>query len=229
MRYPVCILLLLLGLLVSFPAEAAAPAKKEALADQVRKAIEDGKKFLRDQQVVTGDGQGHWEVDINSKGRRGGWTSLALLALLNAGEPSHSPVIQRGLKFLRDVEPSDTYVVGLQTMVFVEAGYPQDLARIQRNVDWLVQSRVFRNKELLGWGYKAGSQSADNSNTQYALLGLWAGRTSGAKINRDVWQSIRDFYVANQEASGGWFYIPTFRTPSLTMTTSSSCRRTALH
>jgi hypothetical protein len=216
---PVLVLFLLPA---AIPGQPGKPAK-ESLADQVRKAIDQGKKFLRDQQVVTADGQGHWEVDLNSKGRPGGWSSLALLALLNAGEEPKSQVIQRGLRYLRTVDPTDTYVVGLQTMVFVEAGFPEDLARIQRNVDWLVNARVRRGKELQGWGYRGSSPGADNSNTQYALLGLWAGRLGGAKIDKEVWESIRDFYTRTQEPAGGWYYIPAYRSPTLTMTTAGLC------
>ncbi|OAI47934.1 hypothetical protein AYO44_08340 [Planctomycetaceae bacterium SCGC AG-212-F19] len=223
MKYLVFAALLAILLISGMPIAAAPPAGKDNLAEQVRKAIEEGKKFLRAQQVDVDDVTGHWEIDINSKGRRGGWTSLALLALLNAGEDPKSKVVQRGLTYLRTIEPADTYVVGLQTMVFAEAGFPQDLARIQRNVDWLVQSRVTRGIELLGWGYRAGGQSADNSNTQYALLGLWAGRAAGARIDRTVWESIRDFYVRTQDDSGGWFYIPAYRTATLTMSTAGVC------
>jgi hypothetical protein len=222
MKYPVFAVLFALLLAVALPIDAAPPAK-ENLAEQVRKAIEEGKKFLRNQQVEVDDVTGHWEIDINSKGRRGGWTSLALLALLNAGEDPKAKVIQRGLTFLRGVEPADTYVVGLQTMVFAEAGDPKDLARIQRNVDWLVQARVMRGGELLGWGYRSGGASADNSNTQYALLGLWAGHTAGAKINRDVWESIRAFYTRTQQADGGWYYIPAYPNSTSTMTTAGVC------
>jgi hypothetical protein len=215
----------LLALMFAAPSFAyAAKPPKEELADQVRKAIEHGKSFLAGKQVVNED-KGDWEVDINAKARHGGWTSLALLALLNAGQDPNSPVIQRGLRFLRGVEPKDTYVVGLQTMVFVEAGFPQDLARIQRNVDWLVGARVFAGKELVGWTYGAKPLReglADNSNTQYALLGLWAGRSAGAKINRDVWESIRDFYVRTQHDNGGWHYIPDYA-PTLTMTVAGLC------
>jgi len=201
----------------------AAPPPKEELVDQVRKAIDNGKTFLRRQQVETADGQGHWEVDLNSKGRHGGWTCLALLALLNAGEEPKAPIIQRGLKYIREIDSNDTYVVGLQTLVFAEAGFPQDLARIQRNVDWLVKARVMSGNSLLGWGYRATGPGTDNSNTQYALLGLWAGRTAGATVSRDVWESVRDFYVRTQEVNGGWYYIPAFRSPTMTMTTAGVC------
>lgn len=222
MQYPV--FATLLGLLVfAGSSQTAPPPPKPELAEQVRKAIEEGKKFLRNQQVEVDEATGHWEIDINAKARKGGWTSLAVLALLNAGEDPKAKVVQRAMNYLRTVEPYDTYVVGLQTMAFVEAGDPKDLIRIQRNVDWLVKTRVMQGNDLLGWGYRAGGASADNSNTQYALLGLWAGKSAGAKVDRAVWESIRQFYVNNQDASGGWYYIPQYRTPTLTMSTAGVC------
>src|SRR5205823_12172842 len=99
-----------------------------------RVAIRRGVQFLRDQQTPAGN----WEIDgIIAASRPGGETALVLLALLNAGVKPDDPAVDRGLKFLRTVAPHDTYVVGLQTMVFAAAGKPADLVLIQRNVDWL--------------------------------------------------------------------------------------------
>ena len=101
---------------------------EEPLADQVRKSIDRGVQFLRTQQHRERD---NWEITVESTayagGYPGGWTSLALLALLNAGVPPDDPLIQRGLVYLRTVEPKQTYVVGLQTMVFALAA--QDIDR----------------------------------------------------------------------------------------------------
>ena len=76
---------------------------------------------------------------------------------------------------LRIIPPSKTYVVALQTMVFAQAGDGQDRERIQRNVDWLVKT-----KGVNGWSY-GGEKTGlpDNSNTQYALLGLHEGIVAG--------------------------------------------------
>ncbi|MBL8796606.1 MAG: DUF4159 domain-containing protein [Planctomycetia bacterium] len=203
--------------------QAAQPGKEE-LVEQVRKAIEDGKKFLRQQQVVVGDGTGHWEVDVNSAGHGGGWTCLTMLALLNAGEKPEAEVVKRGLKYLREQgTPRKTYAVALQTMVFAEAGDPQDKARIQKNVDWLVESRVLKGGQLIGWGYEEKSISADNSNTQYALLGLWAGKQAGAKIDQKTWEAIRDFYLRTQQQDGSWTYRGDVPMVSMTMTVAGLC------
>src|SRR5262249_6857455 len=111
---------------------------KELLVDRVRKSMDRGIQFLRDQEK----GRGNWEVDQLSFLIEGGWTSLALLALLNAGVPPDDPIIDRGLRYLRTVQPKNTYVDSLQAMVFAEAGRTEDRVRIQRNVNWLIQSMI---------------------------------------------------------------------------------------
>src|SRR5438874_4501720 len=106
------------------PAGRPADRPKEPLVEQVRTAIERGIRFLRQRQQVHGDGSGDWENDSAMLLKSGGSTTLALLALLNAGVKPDDPLVQRGLVYLRSLKPSDTYVVGLQTMVFAEIGHP---------------------------------------------------------------------------------------------------------
>src|SRR5258708_33069919 len=94
-------------------------------------------------------------------------------------------------------------------MVFALAGRNEDRERIQLNVDWLIRARVMDGPTLLGWGYHTaatGSRQKDNSNAQYAVLGLHEGKVAGAKIDRDVWVSIRDFYARTQQVGGSWGY-----------------------
>jgi hypothetical protein len=201
----------------------AAP-KEEPLVNKVRDAIDRGVQYLRDVER----GNGHWEVDgVQSQGRKGGWSCLAMLALLNAGVKPDDPIIERGLKFLRDVKPEHTYVVGLQTMVFAAAGRPEDRERIQRNADWLIEAAFDKRGGFAGWSYgnKRGfGGNGDNSNTQYALLGLHEAHLAGAKIDRKYWKAIRDYYVQTQRPDGGWGYAPHFNNgATLTMTTAGLC------
>ena len=213
-------LVLTLALGLALPVRAA-EKPREPLVDQVGKAIEAGIRYLRDQEK----GAGNWEaVDKASIGMKGGWTSLAMLALLNAGVSPEDPLLLRGLEYLRHVEPQWTYVVSLQTMAFVEMGRNEDRQRIQRNVDWLIQGMVRKDGKFIGWTYRHTDTSlTDNSNTQYALLGLHAGRVAGAKIEREVWQAIQDYYVASQKPDHGWYYSPSMTQTTLTMTTAGLC------
>jgi hypothetical protein len=193
----------------------AADPRPEPLVDQVRAAMENGVRYLKGAQRGR-----NWEGEVNIPTQvTGGTTALVLLALLNCGVRPDDPVVQRGADYLRGLEPQFTYSVGLQTMVFAEVGDPKDLARIQRNVDWLIAARRMDGKDLRGWTYTAEGGGADNSNSQYALLGLHAGKQAGAAVSQAVWQSIYEFYHASQQPDGGWIYSDRLNQgTSLTMT-----------
>lgn len=219
---------LMLGILAGFLALGQIPVAKgfqdprkggENLVEDVKKAIEKAIQFLKDQE----QGRGNWEIDGEAGARRGGWSSLAMLALLNAGIKPDEPIIQRGLAYLRGLAPEQTYTVGLQTMVFAQAGQPQDKPLIQRNVDWLVKSRIpSREGRTGGWGYGSGQGSPDNSNTQYALLGIHEGLKAGAAVQERVLKDIQMDLLSSQQADGGWSYRNEPFT-SLTMTTAGLC------
>jgi hypothetical protein len=212
-------LILVVFAAVGFTAPPLARPKEE-LAERVRSAIKRGVEFLKDKE----NGQGKWEQDLEGTHRPGGWTSLAMLALLNAGVPPDDPVIQRGLKTLRAIPPSKTYVVGLQTMVFAQVADPVDRDRIQRNVDWLMKSRLEN-----GWTYGSLQDNAgfaDYSNTQYALLGIHEGIRAGVRVSEDDLRAIRALYLRGQNRDGSWSYrvggganFP----PRLTMTSAGAC------
>jgi hypothetical protein len=195
-------------------------ARVEPLVNRVKDAIDKGIGFLREKEAGTGD----WDhVDKGSVAYPGGWTCLATLALLNAGVKPSDPMIQRSLRFIRNVQSEQTYVVSLQTMVLAEINSNEDRQRIQNNVDWLLRARVMDGAGLRGWTYNMTAGFPDNSNTQYALLGLHAGHTAGAKIDRQVWASIRDYYVRSQLPDGSWPYRPDAPMQRFTMTTAGLC------
>ena len=207
---------------------AADPPVPEPLVERVRAALDNGVRFLRTEQQPAG----HWEHDrsgiLIGMSRPNGMTCLAMLALLNSGVRPDDPKVQRGLEYLRKIDFSsstDTYIVGLQTMVFAEVGDPKDLPRGQRNVDWLIKARVFRDGKMRGWGYNQNTPGTDNSNSQYALLGLYAGKQAGAKIEEAVWDSIFRYYKDSQTPDGGWVYSFDYNSGSatLTMTVAGLC------
>ena len=145
MRSPLCCLCLMVCVLLGTAAPSAEPARVEdKLVEQVRKAIDRGKQFLIGQEKR----RGSWEVDVE---RPGGWTALVLLALLNSGVAPTDDVIKRGLEYLRTVEPSQTYVVGLQTMVFAQAGAAVDRERIRsmRSPQWSAGWKRVRRRNRL--------------------------------------------------------------------------------
>jgi hypothetical protein len=186
------------------------PKPEDELVNKVRDAIRRGVAYLKKQQTPRGDWEGvvlKFLADMD-----GGATALVTLALLNCGEKPDDPAMARALDYLRALPPRKTYVVGLQNMVFAEARQAKDLPRIQQNANWLIDRAIgYRGGEgrLEGWSYP-GNSIADNSNTQYALLGLYAAKAAGAKIDDKHWKAIQDFYTRTQAkptpTTGTWSY-----------------------
>jgi Domain of unknown function (DUF4159) len=190
--------LFLAAIALLIPASAA--RAEEALAQKVRQSLNAGVDYLtKAQKPRGGGGEWSWENDTLTLLQPGGTSCLAMLALLTAGVPADDAAVVRGLPYIRGLKPQHTYVVGLQTMVLAELGVTKDLNQIQTNVEWLLSAAVRSGGKLQGWSYTANSNNrADNSNTQYALLGLWAGRQAGATIDRAKWDEIQEFFKLSQ-------------------------------
>jgi len=109
---------------------------------------------------------------------------------------------------LRTVKPQHTYVVSLQTQVFCKANQKKDADLIKANVQWLEDAAAWNGGKLQGWSYTANSGNrADNSNTRYAVSGLYAAHQAGFKMKAEkTWEAIRDYYVTTQMADGSWHY-----------------------
>ncbi len=127
-------LALLLTLGIAAPTNA-----EEPLVNKVKSAIDNGVRFLRELENEKGNFEHTW---MYANQRKGGVTALAVVALLNCGVPPDDPLIQRCLKYLRTLEPTQSYTVGLQTMAFCLAGQKQDRQLILRNLKWIAQTHV---------------------------------------------------------------------------------------
>lgn len=214
------------------PADPPLRAVDEELVTQVKKAIDRGVAYLRAKQAKDGS----WESLVfgDIAGMKGGSTALATLALLNCGLKPDDPAVAKALEFLRGLgTPERTYVVALQTMVFAEARQKKDLPQIAKNVEWFERTALYDGGgKLKGWSYPfegpgAGVASGDNSNTQYALLGLYAAKTAGAEVKKELWEAITEFYTRTQKVNGNlgsWGYISADpRGASFTMTVGGVC------
>jgi hypothetical protein len=192
---------------------SASRGADDPLVERVGKAIDTGKAYLLG---LRREASGNWEVGQQAISYPAGQTSLVLLALMTSGMSPQDEVIQKGLEYLRTVNTDRTYVVALQTMVFAQAGQRGDLKHIQRNVDWLLSAR-----QPSGWTYHKGvADFTDNSNTQYALLGLHEGLRAGATIAPGVMEEIQKMLLRTQDKSGGWNYRPSTPGFTINMTTA---------
>jgi hypothetical protein len=202
--------------------DEGAAAGDDELVDKVRKAIDEGVAFLKSQQRKH---DGSWEIGAAGVARsgNGGWTGLVMLALLNAGVKPTDDAFRKGMEYLREVKPDETYATGLQTMVFCLAGDRADHERIRRNVKVILDSLMPD-----GWGYNlrgkgAAMGVADYSNTQYALLGLHEAIQSGVvTVDPNVLKKIRNLFITTQR-NGGWGYRASAPGASMTMTPAGLC------
>jgi RNA polymerase sigma factor (sigma-70 family) len=200
-----------------------APRAEEKPDEHVRSAVARARAYL-----LSLEQDGKWEQHYPQAAsvNPGGLTSLVVLALLESGSKPADPPIAKALAYLRTVEPDATYVLGLQTAVFCRAEPKKDLARIQRNVDRLLAARCRDDRgRLRGWNYRGSAHVSDNSNTQFAILALDAADRVGAKMDKSVWEEIRNYYMRTQQADGGWVYNsdnPNGRS-TFTMTCAGAC------
>ena len=148
------------------------------------------------------------------------------LALLASGEQPETASIRKATGYLRDFTPNvlrSTYAISLQTMVFAAADPVRDRSRIVANVDWLDRAQIKPGNPQPwpgSWGYTDSNRNrpGDNSNTQYALLGLHAASEVGVPVNPSVWELSRSYWERTQKRDGSWAYTPDSRTPTASMT-----------
>jgi hypothetical protein len=195
-----------LGLLVAI----VEPLRGDVSAEQVRGAIDRGTGYLLAQQRHDGS----WQ---ETKGYPGGVSALCVLALLNAGvEPNHEE-IQKALRYLRTIQPTMTYVVSLQTMVFARAEPEKDRPLILRNVRWLEGIQVVAGSSRGTWSYPyTRGGGGDNSNSQFALLALYEAERVGVPANEQTWRQANAYWESHQYKDGSWGYAGSRGTGSMT-------------
>ncbi len=201
-------------------ADLAPQRRLSAFGEDVERAIQKGVQFLESQQQRDGS----W-ADIESDAKTG-TTSLVSLALLAAGVKPDAPPIHKALEFLRGFGPMNlqsTYATALQTMVFAAAEPQRDKARITANARWLERAQIKSADGLPwpgSWTYSGTEpvRPGDNSNTQYALLGLQAASEAGVSIDPTVWESARAYWETSQRHDGSWAYTPNSSNSTASMT-----------
>lgn len=218
---------LLCGALYSArPVLAQAAPTRKVEAEDVRRAIESGRRFLLSRQDKA---KGGWDVHflhpIGSAGLRDGTTGLCTLALINAGEDIKSKPMQAALGYLRKMgapnASSRVYSVSLQIMALAAAEPERDAVLIDRCAAWLAEAQVTSTRNKGGWSYGISNEkSADESNTQFALLALHEAERIGIKVKPTVWPLAAEYWLTRQlkgdVSFGSWGYQERPGTGSMT-------------
>jgi len=206
---------------------ANVPARGEVTSEQVERAIRRGVAFLKSRQ----QGDGTWAG-------QSGVTPLAVLALTTAGEPissrsvaaAHSAILQ-----IDDGGHYETYTIALKAMAL--ATNPAKYGRaIEAYANRLQDSQIQGGGRTTSgsWGYgkmSAVGGSGDNSNAQYAVLGLYAASEVGVRISPIVWRRARRYWEDSQGRDGSFSYksgIPLGGTGSMTCAGISSLLMTGM-
>jgi hypothetical protein len=184
-------------------APIAQNARAQVTAEGIRQAIHKGVAYLKQRQ----NRDGGWGEIGNHPG---GLTALCTLALLSAGVDPRDEHVDRALAHLRKLRPEQmqsTYAVALQTMVFCKADATRYAALITQNARWLEETQVQEGDVVGGWGYGHGGRSVDNSNSQFAVLGLYEAERAGVQINARTLRLAKAYWEGCQNPDGSWGYM----------------------
>jgi prenyltransferase beta subunit len=198
-------------------AGSAAPRPDEVpLPVRVNHAIARGVEYLKQLQLPDGAFAGYEED------HPGGVTALVAFTLAKSGVRKNDPVIQRAWSALAGLQFKSTYSAAVHLLLCEALRDPARTEEARRSLAFLIENR----SEEGVWAYPAGR--IDNSNTQFALLGLRAARLLGLEVPEKVWLEALDGLSLFRGKDGGFSYatiplpkMPTANIPYAGMTAAS--------
>ncbi len=188
-------------------------------AQAVEKSIEKAKAYIWSEWS-----EGHWP-ELGKPGQRdggpqqrnyGGVTASCAYALLAAGESPQTPRMKKTLEWLAEVEMLGTYARALRANVWGMLGRDSKYRRfLKKDVDWLVEaagshgaySYTYARGDHKGANPEASKRLYDNSNSQFAVMSVWAGSRNGVEVPREYWKRVEKHWLTEQNSGdGGWAY-----------------------
>lgn len=139
----------------------------------------------------------------------GGLTSLAVYALLSAGENPQNPRLAPAIEFLKTADIQGIYALGLRSQIWnLLPQQPQVRAAAMRDGRLIFISTKKKPPAAKGfYDYLPNSGPRyDHSASQYGVLGMWAAAQAGYEVPLDYWRTVDAGWKADQHESGGWAY-----------------------
>ncbi len=167
------------------------------LSPQVQQAVDRGLQFILG-KVASGTA---------------GQDSIGAYAALKAGaDTNHQAITQVARKVTSAVrgtryEPRNTshnYTAGVDLM-FLEA---VDKERYSTQIEAIARHLLSTQLPNGAWHYNNTPGNGDTSQTQYALLGLWAAKRAGSEIPLHVWDRAANWHIVTQCRDGSFAYHP---------------------
>jgi hypothetical protein len=231
------------AILVGVPSSPADGAQPEPLrlspqSPQVQQAAQRAGKWLLAKQLPSGN----WTFsETGGDSYDLGVTALAGLALVESGIPTNHPSIQKAAQYLRtelarksSYTAIFTYEAATVTLFLGKLNEPGDTQLL------VSQLGAIRNAQKSdgGWGYYVTTGSgadaekqragSDNSNTQFAVIALLAGRDRIVGVDDVLERAALRFLNSQGQARAGWGYKGDFA-PSVSMTAAGLIAIGAAH
>ena len=181
-------------LLMGWPLPVCAQQVRVTQA-QVNRAIDRGLAYLVRMQYPDGSFSLHHSYPVGS-------TALALYTMLKCGLDREHQAVRRALAYALSRPEKKTYSHGCLLLALATLDpqkYKERIFAMARELlEWQQPSGI--------WGYPSGT--GDFSNTQYALLGLWAAGKAGFQAPVKHLRRAVQVLCRPQTAYGGWRYRP---------------------
>jgi hypothetical protein len=193
------------------------PEQREGLTDeQIGTAIQKGVNHLLarfDPQTHTLQGN-----DVSSADG-GGPNALAVYALMQASQAINDERLNvRGKQMDAMIEAMkdsrlrrgqvQTYATGIRATALALFNRPQDRAVLRQDVAALLQGTLSGGYTYTLEDRRSPTSTAawgwDNSNSQYGLLGVWAGAEAGVEVPSSYWNAVEQHGVGCQNPDGQW-------------------------
>lgn len=141
--------------------------------------------------------------------RFGGKTALCVHALVTGGVKTKDPadpVLVRSLKWLRAAKLNGTYAVAMRANALADLGEARDRRQLARDAEWLI--RAAGPDGTYTYAPDGRDRSIyDNSNSQMAVLGVWAAARRGIPVPKAFWRLVETHWRSTQQPDGGWAYF----------------------
>jgi len=194
-----------------------------ATSHEVAAALDRAKNYLYQQEKTD-----NWEEspapvsDTNPAGvtsrQWGGLTSIAVYALLAAGENPQDPRLAPAIEWLKKATIRGVYAAGIRSQVWTFLPPKETRTVAQTDLETLTKAMWAQGPGKGLYPYyidEAGTRGPpgrrtpdyfDFSVSQYGVLGMWALEEAGMEVSDKYWQSVDAAWKAAQQRDGGWPY-----------------------